>query len=210
MKHGAILGLSLTLSACGGSEQRPANLAPTSSGPAATAEPSMSGAQARAKERAAVGRTTFNRSAVHLNLPLYWSMDKNNDGAIEPDETALLLFYPTSGDSKWVDGGAFTTQFEEAYKHIVDDATGAAPAASLSPQEKERRRLVVQDLDQGRATLVANDLGALGADDKTFVKHVLAASSLVDALYATQTGARGLQSRVPGDDPASMSLFRRD
>jgi len=210
MKSTAMVALSIALAACGGSEQKPVTPSPMPALSPASAEPPAASPTDRPNGHAAVDRVTFNRGAVRLNLPLYWSTDKNKNGAIEPDETALLLFYPTSGTSKWVDGGAFTAQFEEAYKRIGEDAAGATRGAGLSAQERERHKLVVEDLDQGRATLVSSDLSALGADEKAFAKHVLAVSSLVDALYATQTGARALQPRVPSDDPTSMSLFRRD
>lgn len=66
------------------------------------------------------------------------------------------------------------------------------------------------DLDQTRATLVSTDLSGLGADDKALVHHILAATDLIDELYATRIGAAALAANVPADDPASQSLFRRD
>src|SRR6185503_12480648 len=112
MNHRTIIAATLTLAACAGAEQKPAN----PSGPpppAPAAGQPVDGGHDPAKAHAAVDRLTFNRSAVHLNLPLYWAMDQNDDGAIEPDETALLLFYPTSDTAKWVDSRAFTPQFED-------------------------------------------------------------------------------------------------
>src|SRR5262249_37518902 len=146
--------------------------------------------------------------AVHLNLPVYWVSDPDKNGAIEPNETASLLFYPTSSSAKWVEGGAFTPAFEDAYAKIVAAKNGDAGGAT--PEERERRKLVVQDLDQGRPTLVASDFTGLSADDKAFVSHVLKASDLIDQLYATQIGAVALKDHVPADDLASQSLFRRD
>jgi hypothetical protein len=162
-----------------------------------------------------VDRATFNRVATRLNLPIYWVSDADNDGKIAPNEVAALLFYPTSedvtsdGSTKWVDAGAFTPAFESAYGRIVA-ASKEAPAAQATPEETTRRQLVVRDLDEGRATLIQSDLSGLSADDKEFVRHILAASHLVDRLYAIQTGAATLASRVPQDDLASQSLFRRD
>src|SRR5262249_41730090 len=174
-------------------------LAPTAEQPAPSAP----------KGHGAVERIAFNRSAQRLNLPLYWSADVNKNGVIEPDETAGLLFYPTSATAKWVEGGAFTPAFEDAYKQIVADAAGAAPTG-LSNEEQERRKLVLSELDQGRSTLLANDLSGLGPDEKSFVQHVLAAPNLVDDLYAKQIGAKALEDKVPRDDGASMSVFRRN
>jgi hypothetical protein len=208
--HAVVTALSIGLAACGGSELPAVAPAPAASaGP--LPEPTSSAAPTPdpMKRHAAVERTAFNKSAVRLNLPLYWSGDKNGNGAIEPDEAVLLLFHPTSTTARWVEGGAFTPAFEEAYERIAKDANGAA-LAGLSGAEAERRKLVLEELDQGRATLVSNDLSALPADEKTFVKHVLAAADLIDDLYGTMTGAKALAGKVSPDDPASASVFRRN
>jgi hypothetical protein len=208
MKTTTLLGLSLALAACGGTEPRAATLPPLPN----VAPPSVDLPAPRpdaTKLHASVERSAFNRSAQHLNLPLFWSVDANKNGAIDPDEAVLLLFHPTSDGAKWVENGAFTAEFESVYQRIAADAAGGAPAG-LSAGEAERRKLVVDDLDQGRATLVSTNLSTLGADEKTFVKHLLAATHLVDALFAVQTGATPLEPQVPKDDAASASLFRRN
>jgi hypothetical protein len=203
-----VVGLFFALAACGGTE--PPAAAPPPLQAAATPPPEPPAPPPEpARAHAAVERQAFNRSAQRLNLPLFWSLDANKNGAIDPDETVRLLFFPTSDTARWVEKGSFTAAFEDAFQRIAVDAAGPKPA-ELAADETERRNLVVQDLDQGRATLVTNDLTGLGGDEKVFVKHVLAASSLIDALFATQTGATALESQVPKDDPASMSLFRRD
>jgi len=136
MKRKTTLGLSLALAACGGSE--PAPLAPIAPPPPApTAEPSAAAPTAAPKAHAAVERAAFNRSAQRLNLPLYWSSDKNSDGAIQPDETALLLFYPSSETAKWVENGSFTAAFEDAYLKIVDDAATGGARPGLTAEETE-------------------------------------------------------------------------
>jgi hypothetical protein len=155
-----------------------------------------------------IDRMAFNRVAVHLNLPLYWTSDPDNDGKIEPAETAALLFYPGSNDAKWVDNGAFTPAFEAAYARIV--AASKEEPTGATADETTRRKLVVEDLDQGRPTLVQSDLSGLSAGDKDFVRHIHAATDLIDRLYAIQSGAAALASKVPADDAASQSLFRRD
>ncbi|HEY5946820.1 MAG TPA: hypothetical protein VIV40_15060, partial [Kofleriaceae bacterium] len=103
----------------------------------------------------------------------------------------------------WVENGAFTPAFESAYDAIV--TASKAGDAKLD----ERQKLVGQDLDQGRATLVRSDLRALSADEKTFVDHMLAASRAIDALYDLANGNTALAAQVP-QDPASQSLFRRN
>ena len=195
------------LTACNGSSSTPGSPdGSTVQGAKSAASPSTAPIS---KAHDAVDRATFNKAAVRLNLPLYWTVDANKNGAIEPSETAALLFYPTSTTAKWTDGNAFTPAFEDAYAKIVA-TKGDDSAKAATPEERTRMQLVISDLDQGRATLVQNDLSGLGADDKSFVKHVLTASDLVDQLYATQIGAVALKGRVTAGDTASQSLFRRD
>src|SRR6185503_17308489 len=54
----------------------------------------------------AIARADFNRWAVRLNLPVYWTADANNDKRVDAAEVASLLFYPTAG--VWVAGGKLT------------------------------------------------------------------------------------------------------
>lgn len=152
----------------------------------------------------AMARTELNRWAVRENLPLYWTADANGDKNLDPDEVAGLLFYPTA--TTWVEGGAFTPAFEAAYDQIV--AASQAPGDLLT-EDGKRRELVGKDLDQGRATLVFNDLSTLAAADKQFVGHMMKIAKLVDRLYELQNGATALAAKLP-TDAASRSLFRRN
>ena len=123
----------------------------------------------------------FNRVAVHLNLPLYWTSDANNERqVIDPSESrgAPLLSdvgRREVGRRRRVHAGVRSG----VRAHRRRQQRDAAPARA-TPEETQRRKLVIQDLDQARPTLVENDLSALSADDKDFVRHVLAASDLVD------------------------------
>ena len=157
----------------------------------------------------AVERHAFNSAAVRLNLPLLWAADANGDGAIDPNEVASLLFYGSEGH--WVADGAFTPEFEDAYRRIVEEA--ARPGGDQSEfdeVERERRRLVREDLDYGIPTLVSNDLTSLPEDHRTFVSHMLEAAALIDQLYSRQVGAEALADRVGRDDLSSQSMFRRN
>ncbi len=141
----------------------------------------------------------FNRFAVRLDLPVLWS-DANHDKAIQPDEVSSLLFYPPRGP--WIDDGKLTPAFDQAYAAIL--------AASKAPAPDDvRRRLVDEDLDAGKPTLIHSDLRSLSADDKQFVTMMLQIAASIDALYDTQTGAAALADKVP-DEPDSRSLFRRN
>jgi hypothetical protein len=144
-------------------------------------------------------RIAFNRLAVRENLPIYWIADTNSNKALDPDEVATLLFYPTA--PAYASSGRFTPDFERAYDQLL--------AASKQPIEDKRVKLVVEDLDYGRATLVRSEFGKLSSDDKKFVMHMMKVASLVDALYDEHTGAAALAPQLPGD-AASKSLFRRN
>jgi hypothetical protein len=152
----------------------------------------------------AISRTELNRWAVRENVPLYWTIDANKDGNFDPSESASLLFYPTQ--ATWVQNGAFTKAFEAAYDQIV--AASQSPGDLLT-EDGKRRELVGKDLDQGRATLVFNDLSELGAADRTFVAHMMTVGTLVDQLYELQNGATALAAQLPKDN-ASRSMFRRN
>ena len=155
-----------------------------------------------------VERLAFNRAAVRLNLPLYWVADADADGSVDPDEVVTLLFYPTA--TRWMEGGRFTPDFERAYDRIASWAGEPPLPSGLSPEEATRRRLVIADLDQGRPTLVRTDMRDAPAADRTLTRHMLRAAGLIDVLYGRQVGAAALASRVPADDVASQSLFRRN
>ncbi len=163
------------------------------------------------RPHAVVARARFNQLAVRLDLPLFWNNDKNGDGAVDADEIVELAFYDATnigGPSRWVDGGALTAEFEAAYAKI--EKTANAPPPAGDDAEAQRRRLVIEDLEQGAPTLVYTDMRRVSDAERAMVKHVVAATKLIDALYATQAGIVALLPQVPGDDPASQSLFRRN
>jgi hypothetical protein len=153
-----------------------------------------------------LSRDEVNRTAVRLNLPLFWAADRNGNGKMDPDEVASLLFYPSA--EVWVRDGAFTPAFATALSAIERTAHGAAPPGS--DDESTRRRLVLEDLDSGKPTLVYSDLRKDTEEQKKLVRHMLTASALIDQLHAAQLGITQLAAKVPTDDLASQSLFRRD
>ncbi|HEV7553934.1 MAG TPA: hypothetical protein VGO00_00690, partial [Kofleriaceae bacterium] len=166
------LTLVVALVACNHKkEPAPRDKPPVGSGSAAATTPD---AGSKPVTYDALPRADFNRLAVRENVPVYWIADANKDGKLQPDEVASLLFYPTQ--SVWVNGRAFTPEFEAAYGQLV--------AASKRPVEStddgKRQALVGKDLDQGRATLVRTDFTSLSADDKAFVGHMLKVAQLID------------------------------
>lgn len=204
--------LAVVLFACSSSpgptprEPAPSPPAPGTSSPLVTPVPPAPAPPPLASRRHdAIARVELNRWAARLDLPLYWTLDANQDGSMDPAETAALVFYPTAG--RWVDRGSFTPAFETAYDAIV--AASKQPPPDPATDEGKRQLLVGKDLDQGRTTLVASDLSGLSADDRAFVAHMLTVADMVDDLYELQNGAAGLAAKLPAD-PASRSLFRRN
>jgi len=158
-----------------------------------------------ARKHDALSRTDFNRWAVRADLPVYWIADTNHDSSLDPGEVAPLLFYPTSApptSSPYVVGGKFTPELEKVYDAVV--AASKAP-----PPTDPREKLVDEDLDYGRPTLVIADFTKLSADDKAFVGHMLEVGKRIDALYEEESGITVLASQLPAD-AASRSLFRRN
>ncbi len=157
-----------------------------------------------------VKRADFNRLAVQLDLPVYWTADADGDGGIGPSEVASLLFYPTHGD--WITymsgsgptsfPGGFTPAFTAAYNQIVT-------ALHEPPITDARRKLVRADLEQGRPTLVASDFTQRAPADKKFVAQMLIVADLIDKLYAIQDGTAVLAGQLPSDSE-SRSAFRRN
>ena len=158
-----------------------------------------------------LSREEFNRLAVRLNAPVYWKEDTSGDNTIDPNEVVTLRFYPTA--TQWVeekDGAVvFNKAFEDLYAELVKCKEGCTPEG-LDEKEAARRAAVIEELDQGRTTLVYNDLSKLGEDEKTFVKHMAKVGELMDQLYAEQLGIDTLAAKIPADDLASHSLFRRN
>ena len=197
MKHSLPLSLALALLATG---------CKAKSAPPTQDKPPDQKAIAPVRTYDALSRADFNRVAVRENAPVYWIADDNNDKKIDPAEVASLRFYPTSG--AWVADGKLTPAFDALYDQLV--AASKASLASLPPDEQKRRELVGKDLDAGRATLVRTDFRGLSPDEKTFVGEMLEAGDGMQALYDRQIGAAALADKVPADDKASQSLFRRN
>jgi hypothetical protein len=148
--------------------------------------------------RPSLTRADFNRAAVRLDLPLFWRADTNGNGHADVDEIATLLFYPTS-DAPDVQKG-----LEAILSFFPTTAQGS------TPDDARRRALVSEDLDHSAPTLIETDVRTASATDKKLVQHVLAVAGWIDDIYATMRGVKALASRVPADDAASQSLFRRN
>ncbi len=162
--------------------------------------------QAAAKEYKAIARDAFNRRAAELFLPLFWREDANANGALEANELAVLLGFPQDDRGMWVDEtGRFTAAFDAAYDEMAQPDHAPALAA-----EQARHRLVLEELAQGRPTLVETDLAQATPAEKNLVDRMIKVAALVERIYARQKGVFGLEAGIPEIDRTSRMLFHRN
>jgi hypothetical protein len=158
------------------------------------------------KRHDALSREEFNRRAAARFLPLFWREDANRDGAIQPNELAILWGYPESDQNRWIDqSGDFTSRFEEAYAALLKP-----DAESTDPAENRRQATVLAELAQGAPTLVQTDLRNDSAAARAMARHLMHAGELIERVFARQKGVFELEARVPADDLASRALFHRN
>lgn len=149
-------------------------------------------------------RDDFNRRAAEKFLPLFWREDTNKDGMLQADELAVLWGYGDGDRGHWVKAQAFTDQFNRAYRSMLQaDAAGDAA-------EQTRHPVVLEELAQGRTTLVQTDLGKDTPAEVNMVRHLLNAASAIERIYARQKGVLDLAAKIPADDTASRMLFYRN
>ncbi|MCB9654350.1 MAG: hypothetical protein H6729_09510 [Deltaproteobacteria bacterium] len=185
-----------------------------------------------------VERLAFNQTAVLLDVPIFWREDANGNGVLEPSELAVIWGFGTPR-ATYVANDHFTPAFASAYAAIeakiassaamdgtasddtTSDSTPSDSTASddeapdnqdAAPQdtETERRQLVEQELNQGRATLVYSDFQASSASDKRIVQAILEAAEIIERIFARQNGVTEFGREIPADDPSSKMLFFRN
>lgn len=153
-----------------------------------------------------VARVDFNRRAAELFLPLFWIEDKNGNNALDVDELAVLWgIGPAQAADAWLKDGAFTKAFLDAYAAMQQPADTGADAA-----DQARRQAVLDELGQGRPTLVLTDTTGFSDNDKAIVKSIIEAAQLIEQIYAKQVGVAELRTTVPNDDKASQMLLHRN
>ena len=153
---------------------------------------------------AAIERLEFNRRAVEWAEPLFWVSDADRDGAIDPAELAVVWGLGDGNRARFVKDGAFTPHFDAVYERMRQ-----RPAlAGLDADERLRREVVLDELAQGRPTLVQTTLP--DARDQRLAAHLEKVARLIERIYARQTGVLGLDERIPADDTASRALFFRN
>lgn len=157
-----------------------------------------------------VDREAFNAWSMKLNLPFFWkrSADGATDPKLEPDELAVVLFYGKEPRSHWVQDGAFTTAFAEAYDRIAKAAEEGA-AEELPESEQARIELLHREIDQGRPTLVSWDF-TKDETDQALMEEMLAVARLIEELFAEQKGTTKALEKMASLDPASQAVLVRN
>jgi hypothetical protein len=164
------------------------------------------GAKPRAVPYSSLSRLDFNRRAAEQFLPFFWREDTNQNGGVDANELAFLFGGPDNDRSLWIDSnGRLSQRFRTAYDAMIKPDPIPSDA-----DEQKRRELVLQELGQGRPTLVATDLTQVADGEKEFVRHMLIVAELIERLYARQKGVFGMQADIPSSDRASQALFYRN
>ncbi len=161
-----------------------------------------------AAELARVERLAFNAAAAELALPLFWREDADADGALDPEELAVLWMGAAGDRAAWVGADGFTEAFRAAYARVAARVADGAP--KVDGAEGERLELVRLELSQGRPTLVGWDFSAAPEADRAVVRHVLEATAAVERIHARQRGAFGLDAGISAEDGESRALFFRN
>ena len=194
----SLLASSVALVACEGPS-------PTTSAPSASVKPSASADV----HSLGPSRADFNRLAAELYAPLFWVDDKNKNSAPDAAELAVLWGVDGSSKSDWLAGGKLTPKAKDAIAKIAAAHTTPPIDAKADAAEKKRQDLVRQELAQGMPTLLHNDFSKASAQDKAIVKHILAASKIIERMHGKQIGSWQLRDKVPSH-PASKMLFYRN
>ena len=151
-------------------------------------------------------RADFNRRAAERFLPLFWIEDKNANGGLDVDELAVLWgIGAAAAPDAWVKDGAFTPAMLDAY-----GALQKAEEPARMPEEQARRKAVLEELSQGRPTLLLTDTSKWTESERGIAKNIVEAAQLVEQIYARQVGVAELKAQVPADDPASQMLLYRN
>ncbi len=170
----------------------------------AETEPPAATHVAEAGRYAMLERLEFNRRAAERAAPLFWVSDADHDGSIDPEELAVT-WGPTDVErTRYVASGAFTREFDTVYDSLVQRPS----PAGLGDAERARRAAVIEELSQGRPTLVQTALA--DPREQALVAQLAQVGRLIEQVHAKQNGVFGLDARIPADDAASRTLFFRN
>jgi hypothetical protein len=149
-------------------------------------------------------RDEFNRRAVEYAVPLFWVVDANKDGALDPQELTVVWGLGEARLDQFVRAGTFTAEFAKTHDRLRKPVT----MAGLAPSELARREAVLTELSQGRPTLIQTRFST--PEDLALIARLGRAARLVEKVFARQSGVHGMASRIPSEDTASRAMFSRN
>jgi hypothetical protein len=155
-------------------------------------------------------RSEFNRLAAETFLPLFWVDDSDHDAAVDANELVELWGMRRGRNDPWLVRGAFGPSFAPAYEHMVAFGKDGLDLTKAPRTDWTRRQAVLEELKQGRPTLLHTVLTDSTPQEQAFVKQILKAADLIEGVYARQLGSAGLEDDIPEDDLASRALFARN
>lgn len=161
---------------------------------------------AKKKTYGALSRLDFNARAQERFVPLFWRLDDDKNGALDPAELAVLVGPWTETRADFIDANGFTKKFDEVYEALVKPLDDT----KLSAEEKARRAALTAELEQGKATLVETDLTTATEADRKAFEHFVKAAALIEKLYARQHGITEQAAQIPADDVLSRAVFHRN
>ncbi len=128
-----------------GEEKTGAAEAPSEAGTEAKAPETEASAEGKTADLSQLDRATFNRAAVRLNLPIFWTYEAEPSKTVRPEALTTLNFYPTSETFVWKDSeGKFTQAFYDAYGLMVEVMKDPLMGATVDAGEKTRRLKVAE------------------------------------------------------------------
>ncbi|MEZ4231200.1 MAG: hypothetical protein R3B89_18630 [Polyangiaceae bacterium] len=189
--------------------------APEPQPPAPATTPTAAEAPAPTPKLDALSRQRFNALAAQSYLPLFWRADSNSNQAIDPDELAILWGYGDATRSTWFetdadDKPAFSDRFFDEYAKLVRLEQRGPAFSELDQKERRRRELIIDELSQGKPTLIETDLRTASTADQALVSNILEAAKLIEQIHARQLGSYGLDKLIPPADTASHMVFFRN
>jgi hypothetical protein len=158
----------------------------------------------------AVPRDAFNKIAVELYLPLYWRADDDKNGAIGPQELAVIERSDGVRWSEYVDNGAFTPRFITAFTDIARVHESGLPTTSTDESVRARFETNLRELRQGKPILVYTDFSGASDADRAVVEKILEAARHIETLHARQLGVDKLLAQIPTGDTVAHAIFERN
>lgn len=143
----------------------------------------------------ALPQDNFNQLAKTQNLPFQIATQLENPAGLKPSD---LKFTDSSQKDVYVKDGAFTPEFEKAYKALV---------------EKQRRASVETSLAEGREVIMEADLTGLPREERLMISHLKVVARKIEELHMKQQGTYQYVDDVEelkATHPASFKLFWRN